>query len=285
MESTTTQVVELKQVSKNVYTAAPVQPYAMQNENGPRVILIFGWMDAQVSHTIKYMDSYAKLYPHASQILVRSRQSYFWSGRKAKEASLAPAIDLLRKEGVFQPSAPSILVHIFSNGGAFQLFELSRMLKSSDLPSGRPSAAVLIFDSVPGKMDLSTSLSAFLAPVRSTLARIVITIPLTIIYCVLFTIMSITRKRPLFDEMRDELNRAQVLPWTNAKTPRLYIYSDTDELVRHDAVAEHITQAKVLGLNVRAEYFKGSQHVAHARKDQDRYWAAVKQVWADATTS
>ena len=83
--------------------------------------------------------------------------------------------------------------------------------------------------------------------------------------------------------MRAALNQAQVLPWTNVKTPRLYIYSDNDQLVAQKDVAEHIAEAKELGFNVRAEYFKGSSHVSHARLDPDRYWDAVRNVWADAT--
>lgn len=39
---------------------------------------------AKISHVKKYMDSYAKLYPHASQILVMFPQSFFWTGRKGK---------------------------------------------------------------------------------------------------------------------------------------------------------------------------------------------------------
>jgi alpha-beta hydrolase superfamily lysophospholipase len=170
-------------------------------------------------------------------------------------------------------------------GGAFQMLELSRMLQSSgETPSTDPAIAI-IYDSVPGRWSLSSMLAAFLAPFRSTVARMLIAIPLTIIYSFLTAFSFITRERSSVDQMREALNKARVLPWTNKETPRLYIYSDTDELVQQEAVAEHIAKAQELGLNVRSEYFKGSAHVSHVRADADRYWAAVKKVWAEATNS
>lgn len=168
-------------------------------------------------------------------------------------------------------------------GGAFQLAELSRILQSSGQTSGAPSAIAIVYDSSPGKLDLSSVIAAFLVPVRSVLLRMFLSIPLTVLYC-MTNIISFIKRQPRIDiQMRAALNQAQVLPWTNVKTPRLYIYSDNDQLVAQKDVAEHIAEAKELGFNVRAEYFKGSSHVSHARLDPDRYWDAVRNVWADAT--
>jgi len=281
---TLTPVVELKQISSDVYSAAPLQSGATgDDEAGPSVILIFGWMDAELSHTKKYIDSYAKLYPHASQILVRSRRAFFWKGRKAKESSLLPAIDLLKKEGLLGPGlAPSLLVHAFSNGGGFQLVELSRMLESTFPIPRSSSATAIVYDSLPGRLELISTVAAFTQPIKSSVGKLTMSILLTVAYFVLGTIAFVMRKRLSLDQLRLGLNRARVLPWMDANTPRLYLYSDTDELVQETAVAEHIAQAKELGLNVRAEYFKGSAHVSHARYNSERYWAAVRSVWAEA---
>ena len=219
-----------------------------------------------------------------------------------QESSLSPVIDLLRKEGMFSAAPPSLLIHVFSNGklifsrsesktrgnnflgGGLQLVELSRMLEStSPIPGSSPPTAI-IYDSVPGKIELVPTLAAFTAPIKSTLGKLIISIPLTVLYYVLLAITFVMRKRPWFDELRERLNAARVLPWTNEDTPKLYIYSDTDKLVQENAVAEHIAQAKELGRNVRAELFKGSAHVSHARHDKERYWAAVQSVWAEAVT-
>ena len=159
------------------------------------------------------------------------------------------------------------------------------MLQSSGHISSASATTAIIYDSLPGKLELGPALAAFLAPIRSLFFRTLMSIPLTIIYYVLFAIALIRQQRPIFDQMREGLNRAQILPWTNQKTPRLYIYSDTDKMVQQRAVEEHIAEARRLGFNIRAEYFKGSSHVSHVRLDSDRYWAAVKDIWAEAVNN
>ena len=67
-------------------------------------------------------------------------------------------------------------------------------------------------------------------------------------------------------------------------TPRLYLYSQADEMVPWTEVEEHAEEARKAGLDVRMERFEGSPHVAHARTDPERYWGAVKKVWEDATS-
>jgi alpha-beta hydrolase superfamily lysophospholipase len=159
------------------------------------------------------------------------------------------------------------------------------MLQSSGQISNTPTTTAIIYDSLPGKLELGPALAAFLAPIRSLFFRALMSIPLTIIYYVLYAIALIRRQRPIFEQMREELNQARILPWTNKKTPRLYIYSDTDKMVQQRAVEEHIAEAKGLGFNIKAEYFKGSSHVSHVRLDADRYWAAVKDIWEEAANN
>lgn len=88
---------------------------------------------------------------------------------------------------------------------------------------------------------------------------------------------------PLLVRLRNALNDEHLLPWATKKTCRLYIFSDTDKLVQHSAVLEHIAEAKALGLNVQGVEFMGSPHVAHMRQNPTRYWKAVEDVWNQAT--
>jgi hypothetical protein len=60
---------------------------------------------------------------------------------------------------------------------------------------------------------------------------------------------------------------------------RTYIYSETDALVGHEDLEAQAAEAKILGFDVRMEKFDGSLHVAHARKDEARYWGAVQETW------
>ena len=86
-------------------------------------------------------------------------------------------------------------------------------------------------------------------------------------------------------KMRTTLNKYLLLPWFSKHTPRLYLYSQADEMVPWTEVEEHAEEARKAGLDVRMERFEGSPHVAHARSDPERYWGAVKKVWEDATAS
>ncbi|EEB97368.1 hypothetical protein MPER_03326, partial [Moniliophthora perniciosa FA553] len=69
--------------------------------------------------------------------------------------------------------------------------------------------------------------------------------------------------------------------FSDTPTPRLYAYSDTDEVVAHESVEEHLEGIRTI-LNVRAERFTGSRHVSHAKKDPKRYWSAVEGLWNEA---
>ena len=86
----------------------------------------------------------------------------------------------------------------------------------------------------------------------------------------------------MITEMRERMNEANLLPWISKSTPRLYMYSDVDMMVPAIAVEDHIAAATAKGLVVRAEFFHGTPHVSHVRQDPERYWGAVRKVWAEA---
>jgi hypothetical protein len=92
----------------------------------------------------------------------------------------------------------------------------------------------------------------------------------------------ITGNPSTHDFIRDGLNNPKIFPWMDSGTPRLYLYSDADQYSRVEDVKEHIEAAKKKGLNVREEYFRGSQHVQHSKAEPDRYWKAVRSIWGDA---
>jgi len=71
------------QVSKDVYILKPVETGADNVQNGPQVILLFGWMNAKLRPLFSYMDKYAALYPTATQLLVLARGSNNWSSKTA----------------------------------------------------------------------------------------------------------------------------------------------------------------------------------------------------------
>ena len=91
-------------------------------------------------------------------------------------------------------------------------------------------------------------------------------------------------KKTTFLKMRTMLNKYLPLLWFSKHTPRLYLYSQADEMVPWMEVEAHAEEARKAGLDVRMERFGGSAHVAHVRTDPERYWGVVKKVWEDATS-
>lgn len=62
---------------------------------------------------------------------------------------------------------------------------------------------------------------------------------------------------------------------------RVYVFSETDSIVPHDAVRLRSREAREKGWDVVLEEFRGSRHVAHALSDKERYWKIVKDVMED----
>ena len=75
-------------------------------------------------------------------------------------------------------------------------------------------------------------------------------------------------------QLRDALNDASVFPTT---LPRMYMYSEKDELVSPDDVHDHAEEARQKGYAVVQErVFHNAPHAALLQESTVRYWQAVK---------
>lgn len=146
---------------------------------------------------------------------------------------------------------------------------------------GLPASCV-VFDSCPGCADLLVALRAFTAGMKPRILKVVAGTLFLLALFVLIIVRVLTFQEHIIYAMRARLNGATVFPWTSTATPRLYFYSDADEMVPASAVEEHIADARQKGLTVHAEKFHGTLHVSHARKDPERYWGAIQSLWAEA---
>ncbi|KAH8093780.1 hypothetical protein BXZ70DRAFT_976280 [Cristinia sonorae] len=275
--------VSPSQVTKDVYVLEPAK-HSLAKESDPRVILIFGWMDAHLRSLLTYMTKYNAIYPGATQVLVLCRQSSTWSSKQANMDSVRPAAEILKSLGLFGSSPPNILVHVFSNGGGFRLISLSELVRQMPQhPEAASPSNCLILDSVPGGAGLTPLLRAFTAPIKQRLVKLLAYIPLTLLWLFLVGTSVLTGKPGIITDLRDGLNNPNLLPWMTLKTPRVYIYSKEDLMVPSEEVERHIAVAKTRrGLSVTAELFHDSPHVAHARADPDRYWSIVRNIWTAA---
>lgn len=162
------------------------------------------------------------------------------------------------------------------------MMNLAGML-SNKLPLAEQRLSVLILDSSPGTVQsLAHVIRVFTAQIQNPIIRIVVAILVASIVIVMQTVDGVLRRPHLLDLLREWLLKPDLLPWMIRDTPRLYLYSKADDMVSWKDVEEHATTAVSKGLNVSVECFEDTPHVAHARKYPDRYWAAVKKLWADA---
>ncbi|KAJ3725695.1 hypothetical protein DFJ43DRAFT_1041491 [Lentinula guzmanii] len=271
----------------------------------PNIILVFGWMGANLPHIFKYTKVYQEMYPDATQIIVQSRPQFFWSSNRTRMNNLVPVAEVLEAHGcsgtklgvapTSEIDPPRILVHSFSNGGGIQMYTLGKLLRarsksSSDFRGHKPRMSAMIIDSCPGNATLRGALRAFTAslPKNSPLR-----IPLIIFIILIYSFNSFKHRifgvQPIFERLKRGLLRqgpeGGILPWMTEKTPRMYVCSKKDELVPFEEIEEHVKEAKGRGLNASIEIYDDTPHVAHARKYPERYWGAVKDLWAAAVQS
>lgn len=263
-----------------------------QDTTLPNVILIFGWMGAQLRHLQNYTHAYTKLYPNASQIVVRCNPDVFWTTTGTRQRRLMPVIDALEALHCFPSSSsvqppPRILTHVFSNGGSLQMTLLGHMLqrKYGSALIQRFITSALILDSCPATGNLKTIKLAFSAVIRNPILKVIV---LTMMYTMHFIGLGLSlvlgKRIMLMENLRIEMWNPRVLPWMGLHTPRLYLFSRNDKLIPWQDVTQHADTAKEHGMDARCELFEESEHVAHIRVEPERYWASVQDIWAAATS-
>ncbi|KAF5342474.1 hypothetical protein D9611_001264 [Ephemerocybe angulata] len=303
--TSTTADIALVPLGKWVYLGQPVQGKSgIPAESQPNVILIFGWMGARLPHLLKYVAAYNDIYPDATKIVIRSEASIFWMTESRRKANLAPVVETLEALGYvgasqtrkhvdgapIEPSGaipnPRILLHTFSNGGAWQVDALSKSLQdrvpASSVGESGLSPSAMVLDSSPGDGGLKATQKAFLTAVRHPILRRLASLMITLLVFISWVHLRLGGEPPLI-RVKKALNDHKLLPWFSKTTPRLYMYSEADDLIPYPEVEAHAETARKEGLEVRLERFKDSPHVAHARADPDRYWGAVKQLWKDVS--
>ncbi|KAG2132949.1 hypothetical protein DEU56DRAFT_889024 [Suillus clintonianus] len=255
----------------------------------PNVILIFGWMGAQFRHLRNYTHAYTKLYPNASQIVVRCNTDMLWTTISTRERRLMPVIDALEALHCLPSSSaqrrPRILTHVFSNGGSLQVTCLSHMLqqKYGSASVQGPLTSALILDSCPTITRLKALKLALSAIVRNPIVRYIVLTFAHVMYFVRFGLsLLLGSQMMLVADVHTDMWNPCVLPWMGIHTPRLYLFSRKDKLILWQEVMHHAKTAKERGMDVRCELFEESEHVMHIRVEPERYWSSVQEVWVVA---
>lgn len=257
----------------------------------PKLILLASWMDAREPHIAKYTARYQALYPGSPILLIRCFAKTLTINARHHPKELEPAVPVIRsvvaeagggdaRAGGRQ--APDMLVHVFSNGGSATLRHLYGVYAASARP-GEPTALpahVTIFDSAPGRWQWGRTVTAFMMSVAGMIwpVRLVAWAILNI-FCAYEWAVHVLLRRPGFLERTWVAHNDRGLNASERR--RAYIYSEEDKLVDYRNIEEHAAVAAAGGYVPTLEKFGGSQHVAHARADEERYWNIVRAAWED----
>src|SRR6266545_2536024 len=164
-------------------------------------------------------------------------------------------------------------------GGATTVSTVHRMIISRRLAPCRPAVSALVLDSNPGRGTFDDSRRAHAYSFQNPIVYYCVYLLLIAFYFTTWLRGDLVDGSPrTFVQMREDLNGDNLLGWMNKKTPRLYLYSQKDDLIPVDAVEEHAKQAEACGFDVSLEKFSDSKHVSHARLYPERYWGSIKEL-------
>ena len=227
------------------------------------VVLLFGWHGAQLRHVQKY----AALYENCTTITgVCSPFSVM--------TKWAPAIDRFVTEGVHEASrlrvddpAVPVLVHSFSNGGAFCLERLRILIDKRESEEFQNfKIDVEVFDSAPAFTSFQSATRAMYhgAPNLAAFGAIFIAgFTAFLVDCIVCLLCG-----------KDSTGKAF---WKNMKEggndcPQGFVYSSADELTDHIKLDELIEfRKKRLQVDVTELKFDDSAHVQHLLAHRSEY--------------
>ncbi|KAF9012122.1 hypothetical protein BDZ89DRAFT_1143031 [Hymenopellis radicata] len=252
---------------------------ASDDGESPNIILVFGWMGAKLRHLHKYTKVYEELYPGATQVLVTSPPSFFYCTEGSKRRAVAPVVEILEALGAIPgmpsailekkkaPTSPRILIHSFSNGGAYCMMTLGKLLATHSAPGGG---------------GLGSAIDAFTGHMRNPVGKFGAKVFISTLYLFGYMVGPMLGRKTSLQRIRESLYAAHLLPWMDKRTPRLYLYSKKDEMVPWVDTETHARASKDMGRNVKTVVFEDSAHVAHAKTYPVEYWDAVKSIWNEA---
>ncbi|KAK9234236.1 hypothetical protein V1525DRAFT_459583 [Lipomyces kononenkoae] len=247
----------------------------------PKLIIIASWTNAKDVHVAKYVVKYRALYPAAQILLIKSTTKLLMDPPLIAKV-VEPAIPVVRAclaTGSPLPSShstPGLLIHIFSNGGSSSIANLydKYAASASEGEDATLPRHITIFDSCPCIYRIEGSV-VFLNSGLSFAQRI-LAAPLIYLVSFYWSVVIVLGIRPdwlaVWGRTHNDAKR-------KLEVRRTYIYSETDTLVGYKDIETHANAATSHGFEVRMETFEGSAHVSHARKDENRYWAVVRDTW------
>lgn len=247
--------------------------------NDPDLILLCTWMGAASKHIAKYTTGLQHLFPTAQIVLITTDvPDIMWTPFAEQEKDLLPAIDVLThvaaNDGERERRKPRILVHLFSNGGAYRTCQINDLFQHR---TGEPIAiTAMAFDSCPGSGGYARSVNALSVSLPRGAFYYPSLLLLQIFLIGFYTLSTLGLTGNFILNLRRDLLDTRKF---SAMAPRVYLYSKADVMVGPDEVEEHAMRAKQKGWRVETVKFEHSPHAGHIMEDADRYWGAVERLW------
>jgi hypothetical protein len=261
-------------LNPSVYYHELSQSSDATTSRAPDLILVVGWMDAQAKHLSKYTSVYEKLHPSARIIIITTNSvDALLRTTSANLNRVKPALEILYS--IPAKSNVKVLVHLFSNGGGYTS---TLIAKAYHEKMGRQlPLSAMILDSSPGRPDIAATRRAFAVGLpKNFVLRFIGNLLFTIIFTCLKIVYFLRISTNLIDQLRADLNDKKLF---DIDVPRLYIFSDGDNMVEAKDVEDHAIEARSLGYGVDLVRYIESGHAAHMLNDPKRYWKAVESLW------
>ncbi len=278
------------------YIPAPTLPSSTP-ATSPDLIILCSWMYAFSKHIAKYTSAYKSKYPTSPILLLRQDGGDFFYRTNAQQMkNLEPAIATIRRLRSDKPKGGRlrVLMHVFSNGGAWTVCQLADAYSSAtslstpgvDVQHELLPISALVLDSTPSLPNPSASHTAICEalPKKPPLLRAIgeaavwgyISLAQSVDFALGREHLTLNLRRRLNDPqgafMQDHLRR-------------VYIYSQGDALIPASDVEAHAQDARVVvgeddGERVKMEDFGKTRHVSHMLGDPERYWRVVDDIWS-----
>ncbi|WWC72599.1 uncharacterized protein I206_106561 [Kwoniella pini CBS 10737] len=256
-----------------------------EEENDNKLLILCLWMSASPKLILKYTNEYLKLFPKITIILIECKISeMFYKSTFKHNKLLKPALNIILNE---KNKNKKIIAAIYSNGGSYNLIQLSKLFLKETNDGGNSQSLSIkstLLDSCPGYSDLKSSIHVIYSTLPSSITKSnFLSTPTWLIIWLLIKgyhlIYNISGLVDPIKKIRNDLLDTNLfdLGKANSRNTRTFIYSREDESVSYKAVERFSDQAERKGWIVKRERFEGSNHVAHANLDKERYWGIIKE--------
>lgn len=275
---------DFQRLGRQIFYHAPSTQIAdIDSTKSPDLLIVCSWMGASSRNVRKYLSTYQIRFPNTPILLLKQDGGdFFWRSKATLARNVQPALSVIR--GVIEArktKGPRILLHIFSNGGAFSAINLTDTYRASTgehLP-----ISALILDSTPSLPNAGRAHEAISESLpRSGALRFLGQGALWAYIGIGMAVDTICGIENLTLWLRRKLNDPEGA-FSQGNLKRVYIYSKADRVVPWTDVEAHAKDAEaIIGSGrVQLEDFVTSRHVGHVLADGPRYWSIVDGFWKE----